>query len=87
MKSRRIMILLLTLPALSLLAGAQSLVNSGDSSDVILNQTQGPLDLVYSRPTQRTKVRNYAFDAFGPHPIAGAAFAAGVGQADSTPPE
>jgi hypothetical protein len=87
MKSRRIMVLLLALPALSLLAGAQSPVNSGDSSGVILSQTQAPLDLVYSRPTQRTKVRNYTFDAFGPYPIAGAAFAAGVGQADSTPPE
>jgi hypothetical protein len=43
--------------------------------------------LIYTRPTQRTKLRNYVFDAFGPYPIAGAAFAAGIGQAYNTPPE
>ncbi|MGA2920559.1 MAG: hypothetical protein ABSE28_05605 [Candidatus Sulfotelmatobacter sp.] len=87
MKSRRTMVLLLALPAMSLLAGAQSLVNGEDSSGIVVNPTSAPPDLMYTRPTQRTKLRNYAFDAFGPYPIAGAAFAAGVGQAYNTPPE
>ncbi|MGD1022033.1 MAG: hypothetical protein ABR880_04565 [Candidatus Sulfotelmatobacter sp.] len=87
MKSRRKMILLLALPAMSLLAGAQSLVNAGDSSGIVVNPTPAPPDLIYTRPTQRTKLRNYVFDAFGPYPIAGAAFAAGIGQAYNTPPE
>jgi hypothetical protein len=42
-------------------------------------------DLTYSRPSQATKIRNYAFDAFGPYPITGAAIVAGVGQMDNTP--
>ena len=87
MKSRRTMVLLLALPAMSLLAGAQSLVNGEDFSGIVVNPTSAPPDLMYTRPTQRTKLRNYAFDAFGPYPIAGAAFAAGIGQAYNTPPE
>jgi hypothetical protein len=39
------------------------------------------------RPTQKTKLHNYAFDAFGPYPIVGAAFAAGINQEQNTPPE
>jgi hypothetical protein len=42
-------------------------------------------ELVYTRPTQQIKLRNYLFDAFGPYPIAGAAAVAGIGQADNTP--
>jgi hypothetical protein len=43
--------------------------------------------LTYVRPTERTKVSNYAFDAFGPYPIVGAAFAAGINQSTNSPPE
>jgi hypothetical protein len=39
------------------------------------------------RPTQRTKVINYVFDAYGPYPIAGAAFGAGINQFSNAPPE
>ncbi len=87
MKSRRKMVFLLALPAMSLLAGAQSLVNAGDSSGIVVNPTPATPDLIYTRPTQRTKFHNYTFDTFGPYPIAGAAFAAGIGQAYNTPPE
>jgi len=87
MKSWPTTILLLSLPALSLLAGAQSLVNAEGSSGIVVKSTPGPPDLIYTRPAQRTKLRNYAFDAFGPYPIAGAAFAAGIGQANNAPPE
>ncbi len=47
----------------------------------------GNLNLTYVRPTERTKVSNYVFDAFGPYPIAGAAFAAGINQLSNAPPE
>jgi len=87
MNSRRRMVFLLALPAMSLLAGAQSLVNAGDSSGVVVTTIPATPDLTYSRPRQKRKLRNYAFDAFGPYPIAGAAFAAGVGHAHNTPPE
>jgi hypothetical protein len=41
----------------------------------------------YVPPTERTKINNYAFDAFGPYPIAGAGVAAGVNQFTNSPPE
>ena len=44
-----------------------------------------PPELTYVRPTEKIKLRNYFFDSFGPYPILGAAFAAGINQADSTP--
>jgi hypothetical protein len=87
MSLRRIMILLLAVPVLSLLANAQSLTDSADSSGAIASVVPTPLDLAYTRPAQRTKLRNYLFDAFGPYPMTGAAFAAGISQAYNTPPE
>jgi hypothetical protein len=92
MKIRRIMFLLLVIagPAvLSLPARAQSLVDSGDSSGTAaLSASAAPRpDLTYMRPTAKTKLHNYVFDAFGPYPIVGAAFAAGINQAENTPPE
>jgi hypothetical protein len=41
----------------------------------------------YIRPSERTKFHNFIFDSIGPYPILGAAVAAGINQADSTPPE
>ena len=68
-------------------ASSQSLAAAPDSSGTIAATIQAQPDLIYIRPTQKTKLRNYAFDTFGPYPIAGAAFAAGIGQGDNTPPE
>jgi hypothetical protein len=45
------------------------------------------LDLAYARPTQRTKVSNYVFDAFGPYPLVGAGLVAGINQLSNAPPE
>jgi hypothetical protein len=87
MKPRGTMLLLLAVPVLSLLSYAQSLTDSGNPSGTAVLPTPVAPDLIYTRPTQRTKLRNYVFDAFGPYPIAGAAFAAGIGQAYNTPPE
>ncbi len=69
------------------LARPQSLLSPGDSSAISGITAPGTLDLTYVRPTERTKVSNYAFDAFGPYPIAGAAFAAGINQWSNSPPE
>jgi len=93
MKIRRTIFLLLAiagLAALPLLAKAQSLVGSGDSSSTAVSSvsTANPQpDLTYTRPTQTIKLRNYAFDAFGPYPIVGAGLAAGIHQAYNSPPE
>jgi hypothetical protein len=41
----------------------------------------------YVRPTEKERFKNYLFDAFGPNPILGAAFSAGLNQATNVPPE
>jgi hypothetical protein len=80
-------LLLAIFAALPVLANAQALADLGDSPGTIATTTPATLDLTYTRPTQATKLHNYLFDAFGPYPIAGAAFASGIGQAYNTPPE
>ena len=94
MKMRWFILLLLAfggLAALSTPAKSQSLLDSGESSsgaaDLSVSTATPQPDLIYMRPTQATKVRNYYFDAFGPYPIVGAGLAAGISQADNAPPE
>src|SRR5580658_9703419 len=90
MKSRRTMLLLLAvvqLAFLSALAFPQSLAGPEDDSTVAAVVPRVPLDLTYTRPTQATMIRNYSFDAFGPYPVVGAAFVAGINQAGNAPPE
>jgi hypothetical protein len=87
---RRVLHMLLVaivLACLSATSGSQSLPYEGDSSDTQAGVTSSQIDLTYVRPTQRIKIINYVFDAFGPYPIAGAAFGAGINQATNTPPE
>jgi hypothetical protein len=95
MKMRGLMLLLLAIAGLTLLpplAMAQSLADSGDSSSAAVlplspGATHSQLALTYTRRTEKTKLHNYFFDTFGPYPIVGAAFAAGINQAESSPPE
>jgi hypothetical protein len=42
---------------------------------------------VYHRPTEKEKLRSYAFVAFGPYAFIGSAIAGGVQQADNSAPE
>jgi hypothetical protein len=89
-KVSRVIFLLLVdvvLVCLSVTARSQSLLDSGDPSSTQASTTSSQLDLSYERPTQRTKVNNYFFDAFGPYPIVSAAFGAGISQGRDTPPE
>jgi hypothetical protein len=80
---------LATLPHM---AGSQSMSytgtsSTGASSGAVVSTAPRQLDLTYVRPTQRTKVRNYVFDAYGPYPIASAAITAGINQETNSPPE
>ena len=59
---------------------------TGSAYTVAVTTTERP-DLTYIRPTTKTKLHSYVFDAFGPYPIVGAALGAGINQADNTPPE
>jgi hypothetical protein len=78
---------------ISLPARAQSGASSGNSagSDVsssppTTNQEK-TVPVAYVRPSEKAKLHNYFFDVMGPYPIFGAAFAAGINQAENTPPE
>jgi hypothetical protein len=63
---------------------AQVIADSVDSSPVSSPLPAAPS---YTRPTEKTKLRNYFFDAYGPFPIVGAAVVAGINQYDNSPPE
>jgi hypothetical protein len=72
---------------LPVIATAQELAKPGDSSAAVAGPTAARPDLTYRRPTEKTKIENYLFDAYGPYPAAGAAIAAGINQAYNSPPE
>src|SRR5277367_4154560 len=65
-------------------AGAGS---SGSAGSGFSDNANARFDLTCFRPTEKTKIRNYFFDAFGPYPVAGAAIIGAVGQAHNAPPE
>jgi hypothetical protein len=90
-KAGRAMLQLLAIAALAILPAqgrSQAQFFSPDASGTAPGVTSGQLDLMtYERPTQRTMASNYLFDAFGPYPVAGSAFAAGINQFSNAPPE
>src|SRR5580698_6492980 len=89
MRMRRSMLLIIAALAfafLPMLAQAQLLADPGSSPRVVASTETRP-NLTYTRPTAKTKLHNYIFDAFGPYPIVGAGAAAGINQAYNTPPE
>jgi hypothetical protein len=94
MKSLRVVPLLIAITSLGMLASsarAQAAAGEGSSSDNVATRFSGTTyaqpKLTYVRPTEKIKVRNYLFDAFGPYPIAGAAILGAVNQAHNAPPE
>jgi len=76
-----------SLAAMPVLARSQAMVFSEDPSATLGITAPVRLDPLYVRPTERTKISNYAFDAFGPYPAAGAGVAAGINQWSNSPPE
>jgi hypothetical protein len=89
-RMRRVVLQLLALAVLATLprlAESQSLSLSADASGAAASVTAGKLEPTYVRPTQALKLRNYAFDAFGPYPLAGSAVSAGINQYGNEPPE
>jgi hypothetical protein len=95
MNMRRSMLVLLAIAGLASLAvpakaQSASLADSGDSSSnaaLPASPTQPSPDVIYTRPSEKTKLQNYFFDAYGPYPILGAGFAAGLNQVYNNPPE
>ena len=94
MRMRRIILIVLALSglaALSVPAESQAASSSESPGSAVLpvspGATRQPRNFTYTRPSEKTKLHAYFFDAFGPYPIAGAAIAAGINQAERTPPE
>src|SRR5882762_8396076 len=58
-----------------------------NSNSVAPGKTHAKSQFTYERPTEKTKFKNYLFDAYGPYPIVGSIIVAGINQADNTPPE
>ena len=94
MKTLRVVSLLTLIAGLGVLSPpgkSQFAIDAGTTSSVSDSSsnspTPRPLDLTYHRPSNKTKLRNYFFDTFGPYPIAGAAIVAAVNQGNHTPPE
>jgi hypothetical protein len=88
MNMRRLMSLLLAITGFAVVpfAKAQTLVDSPGTVASIDTANDQP-NLPYTRPTEKTKLHNYFLDTVGPYPIIGAAFAAGINQANNAPPE
>jgi hypothetical protein len=86
-----LLIAIFTLGAIAPVSKAQSATGAGTSSSSAVSLSHAnlnpPSDLTYKRPTEKTKLRNYLFDSFGPYPIFGAAISGGINQAQKTPPE
>ena len=90
MKTHRTTLLVLVIGALTVMSAqgrSQSLSEAEDSRNSVESTTMGKLDLTYLRPTHATKVRNFAFDAFGPYAFVGGIYMAGIDQGTKTPPE
>ncbi len=89
-KIRRSLLLIPVIAAIAVLplqSGSQSLSLSSAPSATCVIAARAESNPGYDRPTQRTRVNNYVFDAFGPYPLAGATVAAGINQLSNAPPE
>jgi hypothetical protein len=102
MKMHRLVVCLVTFAGLAMTsstARAQGAAGAGtsaqparparpdsSSSQSTPSATVEPI-VVYHRPTEHDKIRNFAFDAFGPYPMLTAVASAGIQQAYGTPPE
>jgi hypothetical protein len=54
------------------------------SLPLTLKPAMPDLDRKYYRPSEHEKLRNYAFDSFGPYAFLGSAFSAGIAQAGTS---
>jgi hypothetical protein len=79
--------LLLLFAAQPARAAAQALSDSGGRASSAAVTTFTLPHGIYTRPTEKTRLRNYFWDVLGPYPLLGAAAAAGINQLDHTPPE
>ncbi len=73
---------------LSIRARAQSTLIANETTNTLEVSTPPvTIDIDYQQPTERTKIKNYIFDTYGPYPVAGSLTAAGMSQFTNSPPE
>jgi hypothetical protein len=82
-----LLLIALVLACLSLTAESQSPAIPDHSPDPAVAPAANIPDLTYVRPSQKTKINNCLFDAYGLCPIVGAVLAAGINQLSDSPPE
>ncbi len=99
MEMRRFMLLLLaitTTVAFERFALAQSSIGESNAPRAAPATSSIPTALIpsfqresltYTRPTEKTKLQNYFFEAYGPYPIVVSAVGAGISQWENAPPE
>jgi hypothetical protein len=87
MNVRHAMLLTLLVATLPSFAEAQVQAGAADFAVTTVVPPPARIERTYTRPTQATIFKNYAYDALGPYTIVGAGFAAGIGQAGNAPPE
>lgn len=83
----QIVMVIAMLTGLPLVARSQAQPFNEGASNTLESTTQDHSYPAYVSPTEKTKFRNYIFDAIGPYPFAASGFAAGVNQLSNTPPE
>jgi hypothetical protein len=66
-------------------ATAPTSPNASSPDASLPNAPQAKPVVGYQRPTERVKLVNYLFDAYGPFPLVGSALVAGINQADNSP--
>lgn len=66
---------------------SQSSPSNAAQSSSSSRQTGSETIMVYHRPSEREKLKNYAFDTFGPYPIITAIASGGIQQAENRPPD
>jgi hypothetical protein len=82
-----VLLILFAFGSLSTVAASQVPAFDGNASTAAATSSSKQLISTYTRPTHRTMVGNYIFDAYGPYPAAGAAVTAGINQFSNAPPE
>jgi hypothetical protein len=94
LKNLRIVPLLIVIEVLGALApslkaqlAAAAISSPDETASDSSNGTRPQISVTYRRPTERTKIRNYFFDTFGPYPLVGASVLGAINQADKSPPE
>ena len=85
--ARPIFLIVAFFAGLPLIAGSQALPFAEDTSNTLVSAPSVQSLPAYIRPTEKTRLRNYAFDAFGPYPVSGAGIAASINQISNAPPE